>query len=418
MPSGTHTPAFPQRPGYASSRDARAIRERHREREADIAEAVFVVAYDPRRAVVRNQGSEVQYVVDNPSGMSFSPGSPVRIGTYTGHEHGRFIIAGTPPTQGRSAPPPSRTIRVAGISAVTLLGRPHVGLGADGGSLLAHKYLGGIYDSELGAVDVTSISGTLQNVALMSVSPLIFALRYSSPARMYVANFTAETLAGPVTQDAGGGQSASRTVYGAGGSGAAYWVRRSTSGGTFFKLWRLDADLTHTAITPDGSEAAPGFGSSSAFTFVMGNDTALSPCYGSPAGRIAMGDMQSTFVASDDWLAFDVDNSEWTNWDGCGVFGNGDALIYAPAASGSVSASGLGRVTPGGTFTQLYTQTALGGPPVWADPSPDGSTIAVYRSTGTDAVARVLAAGGTTPTWEPIDDMPEGGKPGQLWCLD
>jgi hypothetical protein len=324
------------------------------------------------------------------------------------------------PTLGRihGALPRAVVVTAAAPAPPSLTGRPYVGLGASGPNLLAHKYLGGTYDSDPWLpVDVSSITtGTTQRFALMSIDPLIFAFSRSSPARMYIANFTAGTLAGPFSQDAGGGSSNTRAIYGAGGSGSVYWVRRSTSGDGFFKLWRLDTDGTHTPITPDGSESAPGFDSSSAQTFIFGNETAISPCYGSPAGRIEMGAAHSAFAVDESWLPFDLDNSEWTNWDGYGICGNGDALVLVPFSVSSVSASGIGRVTPAGAFTQLYTQAQLGVAGSSADPSPDGVSAVVW-AVSPDQIARVLLDGTTEPEWEAVEDMPEGGTPGQMWCL-
>jgi hypothetical protein len=427
LPSGTHTPAMPRRPGYASSRDPRAMRERQRERQADITEAVYVVAYDPRHAVVRNQDSTVEYVVDNPSGFSFSPDSIVKVGTYSGHEHGRFIIAGTPPTPGRSAAPTSRAVRIAGFSSpepeAPLIGRPYVGIGGDATTLLAHKYLGGVYDSDLGeSVDISAMAGSIQYFALMSLDPLLFVVvTNDGSGKMYIANFTAGTLSAPISQPTTPGSTNRRPAYSGavGGSGSVYWSRQWSDGDGFFKLWRLDADGTHTAITPDGDEPAPGFddGVISQSTFVFGDETAFAIAYGSPPGRVVMSDEASAFVGSADWLPFDVDTSEWANWDGAGVCENGDALILVPFGTSSVSASGLGRVTPAGLFTQLYTQAELGVACSSADPSPDGVSAVVW-ATSPDQIARVRLDGTTEPEWEAVEDMPEGGTPGQFWCLD
>lgn len=112
MGSASHSQGIPQRPGQASRRDSRAIRERDREKTADIREAVHIRPLGPRHALVRNRRDGTAYRVENPTGRTFSRDAIVKLGSNTGHPK-EFIIGGAPAKAGRAAAPPSRVTRIA-----------------------------------------------------------------------------------------------------------------------------------------------------------------------------------------------------------------------------------------------------------------------------------------------------------------
>jgi hypothetical protein len=419
--SQSHSTGTPQRPGLASSRGAVAIAAHRRETEADMRMAVYVQPLGKLWHLVKNYCNDQVYRVTSRAGLTFSPGSVVVLGSNTGHP-GEFIIS--EPAGGRRGASVQGTVtvlRTAPFSAgASLANRAHLGLGFDGDILRAYRYLGGTYDSEIASVDCAAVlGGTIQSFCMLSLSPLVIA--WSQTTRQaIVVNFTAESVSGPYTMASGGGSTNTPRLYTGGKSGECYWVRRSASS-DFYKLWKLETDGTQTEVTPAGLETvSPDLVGTGTGLFFIADGVALMPVYGGVGDRgyVRMGNFQSEFIANADWIAFDSDSSEWGNWIGHGVIPDGTVLASVPTGTASVSASGLGTVAMGApSLAQFITESQMTGLVAdTADASPDGQTAVIYNSS--DQCAHVRIGSSDTPAWEPVDDMPIGGKPGQMWCLD
>lgn len=85
----------PQRPGVFGRRNVNEVLERRREREADLRGALYVGAWGREFATVRDQQNDTTYVVANPTGKTYKPGSVVFLGSNTGHPP-EVLLSGPP----------------------------------------------------------------------------------------------------------------------------------------------------------------------------------------------------------------------------------------------------------------------------------------------------------------------------------
>lgn len=288
MGSATHIQGVPQRPGLASRRDYVAVRERDRERTADVRTAIYVTPMGRGLHLVRNFCNNQEYTVGSRAGITFSPGSQVLLGSNTGHP-GEVIVAEPPPgKKGGSVFGGVAAIRVTSFEAPEETTTPsllatYIGLFRSSTTLTARiidssgvpgaQY--GVNTTAYSTATINGVFGAIQRTADDAQTFIFFHLNAGTNIRAY----NMLTGAGMDYHMASGRYTYSRVLA---REDAGYWVEVSYSAPNLtFHLMQCDSSLNVTELStinaPTGVGHDTGVGTVQAF-IGMRADGSITAC--------------------------------------------------------------------------------------------------------------------------------------------
>jgi hypothetical protein len=405
MGSQSHLQGVPQRPGLASRRDFISVQERHREISADIRDAIYVRPLGRGLHLVRNFCNDKEYVVGAAVPVSYSPGSKVFLASNTGHP-GEVIMGGPPPgRRGASIFGNVTVLRSAPVLIEAEEGsHPYLAVSFSGTTIYAYSYTDGTFGAEIANASFAAVSlGTVNSVALVSLSPLVVAVLGTNDVMTW--NIDTNTV-----NDGGHNPAHTASLLG-GVDGVAYWAENTSFGR--YSLWRINAAGVVTRVSPAYPDDEVFFDGVELMTtsFLLSVDEVAVAVFGDPGDRgyLRLSEDPSVFVASDDFLPITVTSEEWSYW---------SAAHRVPGEPYAISAYGNGvynRIglmdtsVPSGSIPAMDTHNVD-----YFNPSPDGESVVLI---GSGQMARTSYAA-PNPTWITLDNTALGDQPWAFFCLD